>query len=359
MGAKVFGIKRLIGRGKWIPAFFCFMVLLIIGFIDYSIGYRISLLVFYILPVCFATLRVGPAFATVLAVLAILISKGGDLLAGMPYPGSSILLWNGALTLFLFTIVICILHLLSRHTTGLEIAVENRTRDLLDEMSERRRLEREVVELSEREQRRFGQELHDLVCQELAGIAIDTHLLTQNLLAVELGEAERSREIALKVDRALTKARSIARGFFTAGFDSAGLAEALRETARQTEETRHISCVIHWQENLVIADEDTVTQLFRIAQEAIRNAVQHAAASRIEVRCACKEKMFQLVIEDNGIGFSPSSRKGKGLGLSIMAYRAGLIGGEFKVEHPVGGGTRLVCLVPSGKLIGPVTASGG
>jgi len=328
---------------------------LIIGLIDYSIGYRISLLVFYILPVAFATIRVGPAFATFLAILAVVISKGGDLWAGMPYPGNSVLFWNGAVALSLFIIVICLLHLLCRHLMGLETTVEKRTRDLLDEMNERRRLQREVVELSEREQRRFGQELHDLVCQELTSIASDAHLLTRNLLAAEADEAEHAREMALKVDRALEKARCIAKGFFTAGFDSAGLVDSLRETARQIEKTGRILCVIRWQENLVIADEDTLTQLFRIAQEAIRNTVQHAAASRIEVRFECKANMFQLVIEDNGIGFSSSDRKG--LGLKIMAYRAGLIGGDFKVEHRVNGGTRLVCQVPSEKLARPVPAA--
>ena len=337
-------------KGKLLPVFLCLLSLGIIGYVDSSIDYRISLLIFYVLPVGYASIRVGPLFATIVAVIAVVFSVGADLLAGMPYPGLSVILWDGAVDLAVFASVIFLLQLLNRQMVGLEATVKARTRDLFDQMSERGRLEREITEFSEREHRRLGSELHDLVCQELASLAIDAHLLTRKLLGLKLGEAEEAREIALKADRTLTKARHVARGFVTAGFDSAGLAEALQETARQVEKSGRISCVIRWQENLVLADEDTVTQLFRIAQEALRNAVQHAGASRIEVRCECKENVLQLAVEDNGKGFSPPDRKGKGLGLNIMAYRAGLIGGELKVEHPATGGTRVVCLVPNEKL---------
>lgn len=347
MSSKLEGRKV---RGKLLPAFLCLVATAVIGYFDYISGYRVSLLVFYVLPVGYATIRVGPVFAAILATFVVVAAKGEDLLEGMPYPGLSIMLWNGAVALSLLLIVICLLRLLNRQMEGLEATVKERTQHLLDQMSERGRLEREITELSEREHRRLGHELHDSVCQELAGIAIDSHLLTRDLLGMGLGKAEQAREIALKVDRALTNARNVASGFVTAGFDSAGLVEALQETARQVEKGGRISCVVHWQKNLVLAGEDTLTQVFRISQEAIRNAVKHAAASRIEVRCECRENMFQLTVEDNGRGFSSSDRSRKGLGLNIMAYRAGLIGGEVKFEHPATGGTRLVCLVPSEKV---------
>jgi signal transduction histidine kinase len=186
-------------------------------------------------------------------------------------------------------------------------------------------------------------------------MTIATHMLARKLLATEHDETAHAREIANMADHALETTRSVARGFFTAGFDSAGLAEALKETARHTEEKSHISCVVYWQENLTIADEDTVIHLFRIAQEAIQNAVKHAGASHIKVSLERKDKMLWLTIEDNGKGLSLSKGRGKGLGLRIMAYRAGLIGGEFKTEHPAQGGARIVCLVPVERLKQPVT----
>jgi signal transduction histidine kinase len=342
-------------RKKFTAALLCLIGIFIIGDIDYATGYQISLLVFYILPVGFATIYVGPAFAIFLAILSIAISVCTDFWAGMPYAEIPILGWNVTIVLSVFIIVIGLLHALNRILLRLESSIEERSRDLFNEMSERGRMEREIIELSERERRRFGQELHDVVCQELASVTIAAHMLARKLLATEHDETALAREIARMTDHALETTRSVARGFFTAGFDGAGLAEALREAARYTTEHHCIPCVVHWQENLVITNEDIVIHLFRIAQEAIRNVVKHAAASHIEVSLRCEDKMFRLTIEDNGRGLSAPNGERKGLGLRIMSYRAKLIGGEFKTEHPPKGGTRVVCQVPIEKLKRPVT----
>jgi len=345
------------GRKKFDVAILCFIGILLIGDFDYLTGYKISLLVFYILPVGFAAIYVGPAFAILLAILSVAVSVCTDFWAGIPYSEMPVLAWNAAIVLAAFFIVIGLLHALSRIMLRLEASVEQRTQALLAEMRERGRLEREIIDLSEREQLRFGQELHDRVCQELASVAIAAHMLARKLLATEHEETAHAREMALMADHALETTRNVARGFFTAGFDTAGLAEALREAARHTEEKHHVSCVVSWQETFKIPDEDTVIHLFRIAQEAIQNAVKHAASSRIEVSLKRKGGMLQLTIEDNGKGMQPSNRKAKGLGLNIMAYRAGLIGGEFKTEQPTDGGTRVVCLVPFEKMKRPVAGT--
>ena len=324
--------------------------ILLIGDFDYLTGYQVSLLVLYILPIGFVTIYAGPAVAILLAVFSVAVSICTDFWAGMPYSQFPILAWNVGIVLAVFFVVIGLLHVLNRIMLALEASVERRTQALLSEMRERGRLEREIIDLSEREQLRFGQELHDGVCQELASVAIAAHMLARKLLAAGHEETAHAREMALMADHALGTTRGVARGFFTAGFDSAGLAEALRETARNTEEKNHMSCVVHWEENLKIADENTVIHLFRIAQEAIQNAVKHAVASRIEVSLERKDQMLRLAIEDNGKGIHLSNQKGKGLGLNIMAYRAGLIGGEFKTECPPHGGTRVICLVPLEKL---------
>lgn len=338
------------GRKKFIAALLCLIGIVVIGDIDYLTGYKISLLVFYILPVGLATIYVGPGFAISLAILSIVISVSTDFWAGMPSSETPVLLWNVAIVLSVFVIVIGLLHALNRILLRLESSVEQRTRDLLAEMRERGRLEREIIDLSEKEQRRFGQELHDVVCQELASVAIAAHMLARKLLAHEHDESGHAREMAHMADHALETTRSVARGFFTAGFDGAGLAEALRETARYTENKNRISCVVRWQENLAISNEEIVIHLFRIAQEAIHNVVKHAAASHIEVSLRREEEMLRLTIEDDGNGLALSNGREKGMGLRIMAYRARLIGGEFKTEHASRGGTRIVCLVPIEKL---------
>ena len=347
------GIMVIKNPKKFNAALLSLMALLGIGDIDYLTGYEISLLVFYILPVGFATVYVGPGFAILLAILSVLISICTDFWAGMPYAEFSIMAWNSAIVLSVFFIVVGLLHGLNSIMRRLDLSVQQRTQALLDEMKERGRLEREIIDLSEREQRRFGQELHDVVCQELASTAIAAHMLTRKLMTAEHQETALAREIAQMADHALETTRRVARGFFTAGFDGAGLAEALRETARDIEEKSQISCVVRWQENLTITNEGIVIHLFRIAQEALQNVVKHAAASKIEVSLSREENMLQLMIEDDGSGLSPGNGKKGGLGLSIMAYRASLIGGELKTEPSSQGGARIVCLVPVEKLDQP------
>src|SRR5271170_1593232 len=143
----------------------------------------------------------------------------------MPYSEAPVLFWNASIVLSVFVIVVGLLQVLSRILHQLESSVEQKTRALLNEMRERGRLEREIIDLSEHEQRRFGQELHDVVCQELASVGIAAHMLARKLLATEHDETAHAREIAGMADHALETTRSLARGFFTAGFDGAGLAE--------------------------------------------------------------------------------------------------------------------------------------
>ncbi len=321
----------------------------VIGNIDYLTGYRISLLVFYILPIGFATIYVGPRFATSLALLSICVSVASDYRSGMPYSETPIRMWNVGIALSVFIIVISLLHALNRLLLRLQFSVEERNRALLNEMTERGRLEREIIDLSEKEKRRFGQELHDVVCQELASVAIASRLLERKLLAMDHQETPHAREIAKMVDDVLERTRSIARGFFTEGFDGAGLAEALRETARHTQEKHGLRCVVRWEQNLTIQNEDLVIHLFRIAQEALYNVVKHANARNVDISLRREGKMLRLIIEDDGIGLAASTSRTSGLGLRIMAYRAGLMSGELKTEPVAGKGTRVICLVPTEK----------
>jgi len=353
-------------RQKLLSGVLCLFAVLGIGMIDYATGYEVSVLVFYAIPVGLAAIYVSAAYAVLLGLAAVALSRSTDILSGMPYPGHAVFVTNCAIPFAFFVILIAALYLLNQIRQGLESTVEQRNRALLQEMHERGRLERQVIELSEREHRRFGQELHELVTHELASIAIDAHLLTRNLLAAGDGEVGRAREIALKVDRALTKARNIARGYFTLGFDAAGFAEALREIANRTQKATRISCLVHCADDLAIGNEDATIQLFRIAQEAVQNSARHADATRITITFERRDDQFWLIIEDNGKGLHPTTgtgtdakppRKEKGLGLSIMAYRAGLIGGKFLTERALSGGTRVICTVPSAKLTRQIASS--
>jgi signal transduction histidine kinase len=281
-----------------------------------------------------------------LAVLSVALWTGGDILARSPYPGIPIQLWNDGIIFLVYAIVIYLLDALRQSLSGLEAKVENRTQALRQEMEERQHLERQILDLIERERQSFGHELHDVICQELASIAIAGHLLAKKLQAKQFSEAGSAREIAEMVDQVLTKTHGMARGFFTAGFDVVGLAESLRETVRTIEDRSGVHGEIDWDESLVISNEDTVVHLFRIAQEAVQNAVKHGKPSSIKVSLKRQSKTVQLMVEDDGKGLLPSGKSEKGLGLRIMAYRAGIIGGEFKMENLSTGGTRVTCTIP-------------
>jgi len=109
-------------------------------------------------------------------------------------------------------------------------------------------------------------------------------------------------------------------------------------------------CEFDWQESLSISDEEVVMHFFRIAQEAIRNALKHSGATRLRVSLENVHGAVQLTIEDNGKGLLGSDGSRRGLGLRIMACRAALIGGSLKLEKGPEGGARIVCLVPSEKM---------
>lgn len=328
----------------------CFLSLCIIGFIDYWADYRLLFTVLYVLPIGFATVNVSRGYAVVLALLSIIFWNGGDILGGAPSPGLAVRLWNDGIVLSLFLIIIFLLDILRWTLVGLEEKVEDRTQALRLEMEERQYLEQETLEISERERQAFGQELHDVVCQELASIGIASHLLVKKLQNRGGREADDAREIAVMVDHALASARSIARGFFTAGFNVSSLAEALREFSRNVQERTGIQCGVEWQDNLVIHNEEVVMHIFRIAQEAIQNAVKHGVPSHINVGLKRTGDVVQLTVEDDGNGFASNGKPAKGLGLRIMAYRAGIIGGDLKVDSRPPGGTRVVCTIPAEKI---------
>jgi len=332
---------------KLLFGLFCMIALCVIGLIDYWADYRLLFTVLYVLPIGFATVYVNRIYALVLAVLSVLVWNLGDIVANAPSPGVGIRLWNDGIVFSLYLIVIYLLHALHQTLVGLETTVQQRTKALRNEMNQRERLEREILDLTERERQQFGQELHDVVCQELTSIAIAGHLAIKKLSAKGMDGVEDIQEIAQMVDRVLSKTRSVAGSFFTAGFDVEGLAEALHEAARNIEERSSIKCEIEWQKHLSNWNEDVVMHLFRIAQEAMHNAVKHAEASRIKVSLKeTTQATVQLIVEDNGKGLPASEKSTKGLGLRIMAYRASLIGGTLTRESPPQGGTRVTCIVP-------------
>jgi two-component system, LuxR family, sensor kinase FixL len=220
------------------------------------------------------------------------------------------------------------------------------------DITERKQLEKEILEISDREQRRIGQDLHDGLCQHLAGIELMSQVLAQKLEPKSKIHAQQVNEIASHVRDAISHTRSLARGLSPVTIESEGLVSALNELAANTEKIFHVTCKIDFDEPVAIHDHAAATHLFRIAQEAVSNAIKHGKASRVVVSLHKAGARIILKVSDNGSGFRKEPANSKGMGLRIMQSRASMIGGTMAIEPNDSGGIDVTCAVPE-KGVGP------
>ena len=216
------------------------------------------------------------------------------------------------------------------------------------DITERKKLEKEVLEISDQERRRLGQDLHDGLCQHLAGTELMSRVLEQKLSRRSKVDAARAGEIAGHVREAISQTRSLARGLSPVTLESEGLASALQELAANAEKVFNLNCQVETAPSFQArALPLTVgTHLYRIAQEAVSNAWKHGKASEIRIRLDSGPEGVALRVIDNGRGLQPSEARGKGMGLRIMQYRASMIAGVLLFEANPGGGTMVTCSVP-------------
>jgi PAS domain S-box-containing protein len=219
------------------------------------------------------------------------------------------------------------------------------TATLEQEIADRRRLERQILEISEREQRRIGQDLHDGLGQQITGIIFHAHLLHKHLAGKSAKEAESAAQIVTLLDQAKVQARQIARGLQPVDPSPNGLMAGLGHFATTTRKLYHIHCRFDCPEPVLIEDYNAATHLFRIAQEAVANAFRHGGASAIEIRLRRADGILTLEISDNGRGLPKRARRKGGLGLRFMQYRAEVMGGTLDVRRRPRGGTIVRCEV--------------
>lgn len=207
------------------------------------------------------------------------------------------------------------------------------------------RLERQILEISDREQARIGQDVHDGLCQQLIGMAFNANSLEQSLSSGNRPEAAAARKICILLDEAITEARRVCRGLYPVRLKTEGLVPALEELAHTVTERFNLHCDCELGSRRLFCDVTTATHLYRIAQEAVNNAVKHSAARHIRIRLSASEGGLELQVQDDGTGIQASPGRAGGMGLHIMDYRARTIGGSLDI-HGNGGGTSVCCRVP-------------
>jgi len=323
-------------------------VLVVIGIVDYLTGFEMQFSVFYLLEVGLAAWFVGKGFGLVMSVLSVLVWIGGDLAAGAPYSNPLIPVWNALILMVFYFIVVWLLSTLRSFHRELEATVRQRTQALTQEMAERQRLEKEILRVSEREQRRIGHDLHDSLCQHLTGTALAGQVLGEQLAAQSLPEAADAEKVVGLVEEGIMLARNLARGLYPVEMEAEGLMAAFQELADNISKGARVRCVFECDTPVLMHEDAAATHLYRIAQEAVHNALQHGKPKRVGITLAESGGLVTLTVEDDGVGVPESAEKGDGLGIRIMAHRAAMIGGTFAIEPGPTGGTIVTCSIPGG-----------
>jgi len=236
----------------------------------------------------------------------------------------------------------------------LEQRVLERTRELVAmnnelerTMAQRQQLERELLEVSEREKRRIGEDLHDMVCQELTATALFLKSTATRIAAESAAAAKTLEESAQTVNRNVVIARELAGGLQAIELAASGLKNALRNLAAQAcEKNRALKCHFKCARGVSIPGDPAALHLYRVAQEAVNNAVKHSGAKNILISLDRNSEHICVSVQDDGKGFVPK-RRGKGLGLHMMRYRANALGGELKIQRRKTGGMDITCVIPT------------
>jgi PAS domain S-box-containing protein len=223
---------------------------------------------------------------------------------------------------------------------GRIVEVEGIARDI----TERKRLEREILEISNREQRRIGHDLHDGVCQQLAGIAFMTDTLADRLQEKGVPESSQAERISSLLNTAINQTRGVARGLFPVRLEENGLASALEELAANASELFKISCRFVSEEPPAAVDNEVALHLYYIVLEAVANASKHGKARNVTITLEPAKDRYVLSVQDDGAGFAPRSTPQTGMGIRIIHYRARVIGAILTLQSQPGSGTHVACL---------------
>ncbi|MDD5243643.1 MAG: histidine kinase [Syntrophorhabdaceae bacterium] len=214
---------------------------------------------------------------------------------------------------------------------------------IIRDITERRHLEKQVLEISEWEQQRIGQDLHDSLCQQLAGIAFLGKVLEQKMDAQSYGEARDAAEIVSLIDDAITQTKGLARGLYPVRLEATGLMAALTELSHTVQKFFGINCSFSYDRPVLIHDNIMAIHLYRIAQEAVNNAIKHGKANNIRITFTNENGATVLMIKNDGVCSRRMLKNNTGMGISIMRHRANMIGASLEIKSNPAGGTVVAC----------------
>lgn len=351
------------------------VVLGLAGGADYFVAPQMTFSPLYFIPIILVAGGVGRAAGIVMAFVCLVVWLLAEKLMPTGFKPPFITLWYALWRLGAFVAVAWVASVIRAFRDELEGRVAKRTAALVAEVAARRQAETQwrdtqerLLEVSEHEKCTLGEDLHDGLSQELIGLALAAKLAGQQLRDRRPVSASQFEDIVLGLNQAAARTRSLAQGLYPLKLEHQGLTLALREFCEEIQKTSHIPCDFVAQSPVALADGEA-RQLYRIAQEAIRNALKHAQAGRITVllsggdgqvrwciaeddvpantdcRTCVQPGQVTLCVADDGVGF-PTRTPSQGMGLAIMSCRARQLGAALAIQRPATGGTRVTCALP-------------
>ncbi len=223
---------------------------------------------------------------------------------------------------------------------------------IIRDITDQRRAEEGLVAVSEGERRQIGQDLHDVLGQQLTGISLLSQALAFDLQESDSKFSKEAADISGLAGAAVVETKRLAHGLYPTGIETVGLHAALREIAETQQRLFNVSCSFAGGADVPELDDGGTMQLYRIAQEAVNNAVKHADCEQITVRLDRDGQDLVLLVEDDGVGMPQAIPEGGAMGVHIMKYRARIIGGRLDIVRRSGGGTVVRCTVPGSAMTG-------
>ena len=329
---------KLRAKPNWILQTWVYSSIAVVGWLDYVLPWEVNMALAYALIIVLASWfgdsKMGLLAALISAVVAYWVN-----LPQHPYQTViGVLLANLGRVVFFICMAICLGAMRRRREADAE-----RIR-MFEEM---RVLEREIVRVSEHEQQRIGQDLHDGLCQQLAAISCAAHALAEDLQAKSNPDAADAIKIEEALKQTVREARSMARGIFPVHVDSCGLSAAIHDMVSTVQRLTGLTIVAPDSADVQVGDPEVAMHLYRIAQEAVANAVRHSGGTRVELSLVSTPEFMELRVDDNGAGMNATrDSRSDGMGLRTMKYRARAVGAELFIEPRAEGGTSLRCKVP-------------
>ena len=337
-------LKRFDSWPRQVVALVCILLITLVGLLDYATGYETFFFTFYLLAIFWGTWRVGASFGALLSALSVTAWISSNIEAGAHYSSYVVPVWNAAIMFTIYLIVVLLLARLKKIHAELEERVGLRTAALTREIQERVRLQKELLETADHEQRRVGRELHDGLCQHLTGTALAGHLLSQKLDAASPAEAGEAARLVQLMQEAIEMTRNLSHQLDPVELKTGRLKDHLEDLAASTSQRFKIACRLdfHLDEPLAAAP---ATHLYRIAQEAVAQAVLRTPVQQIWIGLDSADNEVVLTITDDGAFPPAAASKNAGAGRA-MAYRADLIGATLNIDRLASRGTRLTCVLP-------------